>query len=107
MRPATSVLRSRQPLMLTLPPGGGGAAGPGGRAARGPARVAREATVVGPGLPILEVQLEAEHGLDTPDSELEVRTEPGSGVPLLVTVASEVAVVGVSANRRYLVDEHT
>src|SRR5207245_9170634 len=70
----------------------GGAELAGAKATRGPAIVAREPTVVGPGLPILQVDLEAEHGLDPSDRELEVRTEPGPRVPLLVAVARQVAV---------------
>src|SRR5439155_350961 len=61
--------------------------------------------IVGSGLPVLQVDLEAEHGLDPPDRELEVRTEPGPGVPLTIAVSGEVAVIEVPAHRRDLIEE--
>ena len=67
--------------------------------------VTREAPVVGPGLPVLQVDLEPEHGLDPPDLEREVRTEPGPAVPLPIAGAGQVAVVEVPARRGDLVEE--
>src|SRR4029077_6313010 len=76
---------------------------------RGPAGeagiVARKAAVVGSGLAVHQVDLETENGLNPADRELEVRAEPGPGVPLLVAVPSEVAVVEVPAHRRDLVEK--
>src|SRR5262249_5879624 len=75
-------------------------------AARGRSRVVeREAGVIRTHLTVRQVDLDAEHGLDPADRELEVGAEPGSPVPLRVAVTGGVAVVDVSAHRRNLVEE--
>src|SRR5207247_1544170 len=74
-------------------------------AARRTGIVAREATVVGPALAVLQVDLETEHSLDPPDLEREVGAEPGPGIPLPVVVPGQVAVVEVPTHRRHLVEE--
>src|SRR5262249_23325986 len=110
--PPTSVLMSRQPLVLTLQPGGGCAGARaarrsrvGSERARRTARVAREAAIVGPGLAVGQVDLETQDGLDPADRKLEVRTEPGTPIPLTVAVTGQVTVVRVPAHRRDLVEE--
>src|SRR5262249_35107375 len=77
----------------------------GREAARRAAGVARETAVVGTPLPVGQVDLETEHGLDAADRELEVWPEPGTPVPLTVAVTGQVAVVRVPAHRRDLVEE--
>src|SRR5262249_29620643 len=92
---------------------GGGCAGAraarrsrvGSEAARRTARVAREAAIVGPGLAVGQVDLETQDGLDPADRKLEVRTEPGTPIPLTVAVTGQVTVVRVPAHRRDLVEE--
>src|SRR4029450_2369289 len=69
------------------------------------ADVAREPAVVGPGLPVLQVDLDTEPGLDPADREPEVRTEPGARVPFSVAVAGQVAVKDVPACCRDLVEQ--
>src|SRR5262249_12265983 len=81
---------------VDLTPGGGDADFTENRAALpaaayGPAVIAREPAVVRPALPVHQVDLEAEDGLDPSHRELEVRPEPGSRVPLRVAVSSEIA----------------
>src|SRR5262249_12936056 len=76
-----------------------------GRAAGESGVVAREPAVVGSGLAVLQVDLEAEHGLDPTDRELEVRAEAGPGVPLAVAVPGEVSVVEIPAHRGDLIEE--
>src|SRR5438128_3085608 len=63
------------------------------------ASVAGETAVVRAGLAVVQVELDAEHGLGPADGELEVGTEASPGVPLTVVVAAEVAVVDVAASR--------
>src|SRR5205807_2764821 len=63
------------------------------------------ATCTGTDLAVGQVDLEPHHGLGPPDGEFEVRTEPGSGVPLLVTRMTEAAVLDVRAGRRRLVEQ--
>ena len=94
--PPTSVLRSRQPLVLTLLPGAGLPAAAAAPPRTTPLTRCREAAVVRAHLPVRQVDLETEHGLDPADRELEVRTEPGAPVPLTVAVTGQVAVVRCS-----------
>src|SRR5262249_9566170 len=68
------------------------------------AGVAREAAVVRAGLAVVQVELDAEHGLRAAHRELEVRTEARARVPLMVAVTSEVAVVDVPSSGRDLVE---
>src|SRR5207245_8543867 len=68
------------------------------------ASVAGETAVVRAGLAVVQVELDAEHGLGPADGELEVGTEASPGVPLTVVVAAEVAVVDVAASRCDLVE---
>ena len=66
--------------------------------------VARKAAVVRAGLPVIQVELDAEHGLRAADRELEVGTETNPRIPLTIVVTAEVAVVDVAASRRNLVE---
>src|SRR5207237_9927327 len=63
------------------------------------------AACAGTDLTVGQVDFEPHHGLGPPDGEFEVRTEPGSGVPLLVTRTTEAAVLDVRAGRRRLVEQ--
>src|SRR6266404_5314265 len=70
-----------------------------------PAVVPREPAVVRAGLAVVEVKLDAEHGLGPPHRELEVRAEPSPRVPLMIAVTGEVAIVKVPARRGDLIEE--
>src|SRR5262249_8816840 len=63
-----------------------------------------EAAVVRAGLAVVQVELDAEHGLGPTHRELEVRAEARTRVPLTLAVAGEVTVVDVTARRRDLVE---
>src|SRR5207245_1156422 len=66
--------------------------------------VAREAPVVRARLAVVQVELDAEHGLRAADRELEVRAEASPRVPLTIVVTAEVAVVDIAAGRRDLIE---
>src|SRR5262249_9505595 len=67
--------------------------------------VERETAVVVSALPVLQVDLETENSLDSPDREFEVRPKAGSGVPLAITGPRQVAVIEVRAHRGDLIEE--
>jgi len=66
--------------------------------------VAGKAAVVRARLAVVQVELDAEHGLRPPDRELEVRAEASPGVPFMIAGARVVAVVEVTAHRGDLIE---
>src|SRR5262249_51467437 len=62
------------------------------------------AAIVRACLAVVQVELDAEHGLGAADRELEVRAEARPRIPLTIVVAGEVTVVEVPTSRRNLIE---